>query len=73
VRTPLVERQIADQSQAYGLAEDRVLEDVVLERHAVKRLLEPSEVAEAVAFALGPHGRGLTGTPLVLDLGWTAR
>jgi 3-hydroxybutyrate dehydrogenase len=73
VRTPLVEQQIADQSRAHGLPEERVLEEVILERQAVKRLLEPSEVAEAVAFALGPNGRGLTGTPLVLDLGWTAR
>jgi 3-hydroxybutyrate dehydrogenase len=72
VRTPLVEAQIADQARAHGLPEERVLEDVILEREAVKRLLEPSEVADAVAFVLGPSGRALTGTPLVLDLGWTA-
>jgi 3-hydroxybutyrate dehydrogenase len=73
VRTPLVEAQIADQARAHALPEERVLEDVILERHVVKRLLEPAEVAEAVAFLLGPHGRGVTGSPLVLDLGWTAR
>jgi 3-hydroxybutyrate dehydrogenase len=72
VRTPLVEAQIADQARAHGLPEERVLEDVILERHAVKRLLEPAEVADAVAFLLGPAARGITGTPLVLDLGWTA-
>ena len=72
VRTPLVESQIADQARAHGLPEARVLEDVILERAAVKRLLEPEEVADAVAFVLGPSGRALTGTPLVLDLGWTA-
>ena len=43
VRTPLVERQIADQARAHGLPEERVLEDVILERQAVKRLLEPSK------------------------------
>jgi 3-hydroxybutyrate dehydrogenase len=73
VRTPLVERQIADQARAHGLPEERVLEDVILAPHAVKRLLEPDEVAGAVAFALGPSGRALTGAPLVVDLGWTAR
>jgi len=73
VRTPLVDAQIADQARSHGLAEERVLEDVILERHAVKRLLEPREVADVVAFLLGPSGRGFTGSPVVLDLGWTAR
>ena len=53
--------------------EERVLEEVILAPQAVKRLLEPAEVADVVAFALGPSGRALTGAPLVLDLGWTAR
>jgi 3-hydroxybutyrate dehydrogenase len=61
VRTPLAERQV----------EERGL-DAVLERQAVKRLLEPEEVAGVVAFLLGPEGRGITGVPVPLDLGWTA-
>jgi 3-hydroxybutyrate dehydrogenase len=73
VRTPLVETQIADQAKAHGLPAERVLEDVILERQAVKRLLEPSEVADLVAFLLGPTGRGITGVALPIDLGWTAR
>jgi 3-hydroxybutyrate dehydrogenase len=73
VRTPLVEAQIADQARAHGVPEERVLEDVILERQAVKRLLEPSEVADVVAFLLGPTGRAFTGAPVILDLGWTAR
>jgi len=73
VRTPLVEAQIADQARAHGLSEERVLEEVMLERQAVKRLLEPGEVADVVGFVLSPSGRGFTGAPLVLDLGWTAR
>ena len=73
VRTPLVEAQIADQAKAHGMAEDRVLEDVIVAPHAVKRLIEPSEVADVVAFLLGPSGRAFTGAPVTLDLGWTAR
>ena len=73
VRTPLVEAQVADQARAHGLPEERVLEDVILERQAVKRLLEPSEVADVVAFLLGPAGRAFTGAPVIMDLGWTAR
>ena len=73
VRTPLVEAQIADQAKAHGLPEERVLEDVILAPHAVKRLIEPSEVAGVVAFLLGPEGSAFTGVPVTMDLGWTAR
>jgi 3-hydroxybutyrate dehydrogenase len=62
VRTPLAERQV----------EERGL-DAVIEPHAVKRMLEPSEVADLVAFLLGPAGRGITGVAVPIDLGWTAR
>lgn len=72
VRTPLVERQVADQARAHGIPEARVLEDVLLAPQALKRMLEPSEVADAVAFLLGPGGRSFTGAPLVIDGGWTA-
>jgi 3-hydroxybutyrate dehydrogenase len=73
VRTPLVEQQIAGQARAHDLAEERVLEDVILAPHAVKRLIEPSEVADVVEFLLGPAGRSFTGAPVTMDLGWTAR
>jgi 3-hydroxybutyrate dehydrogenase len=73
VRTPLVEKQIADQARAHGLPEERVLEDVILAPHAVKKLIEPSEVAEVVAFLAGPGGRAFTGAPVTMDQGWTAR
>jgi 3-hydroxybutyrate dehydrogenase len=73
VRTPLVEAQIADQAKAHGVSEERVLSDVIVAPHAIKRLLEPSEVAEAVAFLVGPGGAGFTGAAVPMDLGWTAR
>ena len=46
VRTPLVEGQLADQAKRHGVSEETVLEDVILAPHAVKRLIEPEEVAE---------------------------
>jgi 3-hydroxybutyrate dehydrogenase len=73
VRTPLVEKQVADQAKAHDVPEERVLEDVILEPHAVKRLIEPDEVAELVAFLGGPGGRAFSGSALPMDLGWTAR
>ena len=73
VRTPIVEAQLDAQARATGVPRERVLAEVLLAPQAVKRMLEPDEVADAAAFLLGPTGRALTGSPLVLDLGWTAR
>jgi 3-hydroxybutyrate dehydrogenase len=73
VRTPLVEGQLADQAKANDMPEDEVLEEVILAPHAVKRLLEPEEVANVVAFLAGPAGSAFTGAPVTMDLGWTAR
>ncbi len=72
VRTPLVEGQITDQAKAHGLPEERVLEEVILASQAVKRLIEPDEVAATVAFLLGPDGRAFTGAPVIMDQGWSA-
>jgi len=72
VRTPLVENQLEDQARAHGVSTDEVLEQVVLAPHAIKELIEPEDVAEAVAFLTGPGGRAFTGAPMVMDNGWTA-
>jgi 3-hydroxybutyrate dehydrogenase len=73
VRTPLVEGQIADQARAHGMPEAEVLEKVILAPHAVKRLIEPDEVAGVVAFLLGEEGRAFSGAAVPMDLGWSAR
>jgi 3-hydroxybutyrate dehydrogenase len=73
VRTPLMENQVAAQARAHGMPEERVLEDVILAPHAVKQLIEPDDVADAVAFLLGPSGRAFTGAALPMDMGWTAK
>jgi 3-hydroxybutyrate dehydrogenase len=72
VRTPLVEGQIADQARAHGLSEDQVVEQVMLAPAAVKRLIEPGEVAEAVAYLCSPAAASVTGSSLVMDGGWSA-
>nr|WP_307795031.1 3-hydroxybutyrate dehydrogenase [Actinacidiphila acididurans] len=72
VRTPLVEKQLADQAAVHGLAVEEVVSDVLLSRSAVKRLIEPDEVAGAVAYLCSPQAVSVTGTRLVLDGGWSA-
>jgi 3-hydroxybutyrate dehydrogenase len=72
VRTPLVEGQIADQARTHGLSEDEVVEQVMLAPAAIKRLIEPAEVADAVSWLCSPAAGSVTGTSLVMDGGWSA-
>ncbi|MFD4623934.1 3-hydroxybutyrate dehydrogenase [Streptomyces sp. NPDC058475] len=72
VRTPLVEKQLDDQAETHGIPRERVLAEVLLQDSAIKRLIEPEEVAEAVAYLCGPQAAFITGTSLALDGGWTA-
>ncbi len=73
VRTPLVEKQIADQARVHGISEDQVVREIMLAPAAVKRLLEPREVAAYVTFLCSDEASGITGAMQVMDLGWTAR
>jgi 3-hydroxybutyrate dehydrogenase len=73
VRTPLVEKQIADQARVHGLAEDEVVEQVMLTESAIKRLIEPDEVADLVAWLAGQGAGYVNGASMTIDGGWTAR
>jgi 3-hydroxybutyrate dehydrogenase len=72
VRTPLVENQITDQARQHGLDPDEVVEQVMLARAAIRRLIEPEEVAELVTYLCAPHASMITGSSLTVDGGWTA-
>jgi 3-hydroxybutyrate dehydrogenase len=72
VRTPLVEGQVADQARTHGIDESEVLDEVLLARTPVKRLVEPDEVAGCVAFLCGPGSESITGSAFHIDGGWTA-
>ncbi|MBL7253003.1 SDR family oxidoreductase [Paractinoplanes lichenicola] len=72
VRTPLVDKQIADQAAAHNIEESEVIEKIMLERTAIKRLITPEEVAELVAYLCTPAAELITGASIALDGGWTA-
>ncbi|SHF07408.1 3-hydroxybutyrate dehydrogenase [Streptoalloteichus hindustanus] len=72
VRTPLVEGQVAAQAEAHGIAPEGVLDAVFLQRTAVKRLVEPEEVATIVRWLCGDAASSVTGASLPVDGGWTA-
>jgi len=73
VRTPLVDNQIADQAAANRMSPEEVVEKVMLAPAAVKRLIEPAEVADFVAYLCSEPAGVITGAALTMDLGWTAR
>jgi 3-hydroxybutyrate dehydrogenase len=73
VRTPLVDSQIADQAKANRMSPDEVIEKIMLAPAAVKRLIEPAEVADFVAYLCSEAAGVITGAALTMDLGWTAR
>ena len=72
VRTPLVEKQMADQAKAHGIPESEVLEKVMLTQNAIKRLIEPEEVAQLATFLCGEGAWSITGTAQQMDAGWLA-
>jgi 3-hydroxybutyrate dehydrogenase len=73
VKTPLVEKQIADQARIHGISEDEVIEKIMLTEPAIKRLIEPEEVAEVAAFLCSKEASFINGASIVMDGGWTAR
>jgi len=72
VRTPLVEKQIAAQARVHNIPESEVVAKVMVTEGAIKRLLEPSEVAQLVTYLCGDAASGITGSAQTIDCGWTA-
>lgn len=72
VRTPLVDGQIEDQAKTHGISREEVLEKVLLKKQAIKQMVEPSELGEAVIYLCSDAARCMTGVSLTIDCGWSA-
>lgn len=72
VRTPLVDNQIADQAKTHGISKEEVVEDIMLKKAAIKKLLEPKDVGEVAKFLCSDTGAYITGSMFTIDCGWTA-
>ena len=72
VRTPLVDKQIADQAKTHGISEEEVVGKIMLQKAAIKKLLDPSDVAEVVKFLCSDAASSITGSAIPIDGGWTA-
>jgi len=72
VRTPLIEKQIADQARIHGIPESEVVEKIMVAEAPIRRLLEPSEVAGFVGYLCSDDASGITGSAQMIDCGWTA-
>lgn len=72
VRTPLVEAQIEQQAKAHSIPSADVLVSVLLAKSAIKRLIEPEEVANLVTWLASEEAAMVTGASYAIDGGWTA-
>ncbi len=72
VMTPLVQKQIAAQAINHGITEEEVGPKIMLQKAAVKKFLQPSEVANVVKFLCTDEAGMITGSTMTIDGGWTA-
>ena len=72
VRTPLVDGQIEAQAKTHGISREEVLETVLLKKQAIKQMVEPSELGDAVVYLCSDSARCMTGVSLTIDCGWSA-
>jgi len=72
VRTPLVDNQIDDQAKTHGIPREKVIEEIMLKKAAIKKLIEPNDIAEVAKFLCSPAASYITGSMMTIDCGWSA-
>ncbi len=73
VKTPLVEKQIADQAKAHNLSEAEVVSKVMLYKQAVKDFVSLETLGQTALLMASEHASTLTGIAMPVDGGWNAQ
>ncbi len=73
VKTPLVDKQIADQARTRGIPEDAVVREVMLKPMPKGVFIEFDELAGITDFLMGRSARNITGHTIEVDGGWTVQ
>lgn len=73
VKTPLVEKQIADQAKAHNLSEAEVVNKVMLYKQAVKEFVPVETLGQVALLLASDHAGTITGTSIPVDGGWNAQ
>jgi 3-hydroxybutyrate dehydrogenase len=73
VRTPLVEKQIANQAKEHGISEEEVIQEIMLKPMPKGAFISIEELYGIVAFLVSDAARNITGQAITVDGGWTAR
>jgi 3-hydroxybutyrate dehydrogenase len=73
VKTPLVDRQIADQARQHGIPEARVISEIMLKPMPKGVFISFEELAGIAEFLLSACARNITGQEIVVDGGWTVQ
>ncbi|HET7845830.1 MAG TPA: 3-hydroxybutyrate dehydrogenase [Xanthomonadales bacterium] len=73
VKTPLVDKQIADQARTHGIPEAQVVKEIMLKPMPKATFITFEELAGITEFLIGPAARNITGQTIVVDGGWTVQ
>ena len=71
VRTPLVDRQIANQAKEHGISEEEVIGKIMLKPMPKGKFISIEELYGIVTFLIGDSARNITGETITVDGGWT--
>ncbi|KAI3381121.1 hypothetical protein SNEBB_007535 [Seison nebaliae] len=72
VKTPIIDKQIKDQAKVHGIDEDKVVSDVILKKHVIKKFIPTETIGEMAFWLASDSAAAVTGTSISLDAGWQA-
>jgi 3-hydroxybutyrate dehydrogenase len=73
VKTPLVEKQITDLAKQQNITEAEVIQNNILQKHAIKNFVSPEEIAALALFLASENASMITGVAMPVDGGWVVQ